>query len=180
MEPWNVLLTVRPAPGAVHELLSGLRAHGTFRATSFKYVCVGVVDDMAAFLDLLLETQRSGAAWAAHIARVVPIASTFEFTAESLLAELKIATAIMLPHVPEARFFVRVERRGMAGKVHSGELELALADHLADLAASRGCILKVSFEDPDFIVAVETLETQGGVALITRDLRQRYPFVQVR
>lgn len=180
MGPWNVLVTVRPAPAAVHELLSGLRAHGAFQATPFKYVCAGLVPDTAAFLDLLLEAQGSSAAWATHMARVVPIASTFEFTAESLLPELRRAAASMVPHVPEARFFVRVERRGMAGAVHSGELEPALADHLADAAALRGCILKVSFEDPDFIVAVETLENHGGVALITREMRRRYPFVQVR
>ena len=68
----------------------------------------------------------------------------------------------------------------MTEEIHSADIEVALADYLVELAAARGCTLRTSFRDPDFIVAIETLESQAGVALITRDLRRRYPFVKVR
>ncbi len=38
----------------------------------------------------------------------------------------------------------------------------------------------ISFKNADYIVAAETVGHECGVTLLTRDLRQRYPFVQTR
>lgn len=180
MRRWNVLVTAHPGPGAVHELLAGLRAFGEFHATAFKYVCAGWVADQAALLDSLLEALQAHVHWAGRLGRVVPLALTFDFTLESLADELKTAVGSLAGGIDGGTYFVRVERRGMAESVHTAELEPLLAEHLCALMEAQGKSLRTSFTDPDYILAVETLDTQCGLALITRDLRRRYPFVRVR
>jgi tRNA(Ser,Leu) C12 N-acetylase TAN1 len=75
---------------------------------------------------------------------------------------------------------VRLERRGHAGEIATPEVERAVADHLFTLAAARGLQLRTDFTDPDYIVVAETLGDECGVALITRAMRTRYPFVHTR
>lgn len=177
---WNMVLTLRPAPGAVHELLDALHTFGEFRITPFHYVCVGWVKDPMTFLDALLEAQQAGRHWTKHLARVVPLACTFEFVPESLKGKLQSAVASVAEEIDSGTCFVRVERRGLAEQLNTAELEVMVADQLFAAAEARGKTLRTAFKDPDYIVAVETLDTECGVALITRDLRQRYPFVRVR
>jgi tRNA(Ser,Leu) C12 N-acetylase TAN1 len=177
---WNVVLTLRPAPGAVRELLDALHAFGEFRITPFHYVCAGWVKDTTTFLDALLEAQQAGRHWTRHIARVVPLSWTFEFIPESLEGKLQTTVARIVEKIDGGTCFVRVERRGLAEQLDSAKLELMVADYLFAAAEARGKTLRTAFSDPDYIVAVETLDTQCGVALITRELRERYPFVRVR
>jgi tRNA(Ser,Leu) C12 N-acetylase TAN1 len=179
MERWNVLVTVQPARGAMHDLLRALHLFGEFRATPFKYVCVGWVLDTATFLDTLLEAEQAGRRWTKHLARVVPLVQTFEFNPDSLQGKLEAALSGVAETIHAGTCMVRLERRGRAEQLHTAELEPMLADYLFERAGKQGEALHTSFTDPDYIVAVETLDTQCGVALITREQRQRYPFVRV-
>ena len=45
---------------------------------------------------------------------------------------------------------------------------------------SMGKFHMIDFKVADYIVAAETVGHECGVALLTRDLRQRYPFVLTR
>lgn len=38
---------------------------------------------------------------------------------------------------------------------------------------------RVDFDDPDFIVVLETVGQRGGMSLWSREQRQRYPFVNL-
>jgi hypothetical protein len=69
---------------------------------------------------------------------------------------------------------------GLAGRIPTQEIERAVADHLFTLAHAHGTHLETDFEDPDCVVAAETIGDQCGVALITRELSSRYRFVQAR
>jgi len=40
--------------------------------------------------------------------------------------------------------------------------------------------LRTDFDDPDYLVVAETLGEEGGVGLVTREQRSRYPFVEAR
>jgi pyruvate/2-oxoglutarate/acetoin dehydrogenase E1 component len=44
---------------------------------------------------------------------------------------------------------------------------------------ARGETPLVAFDDADVVVVVELVGDVGGIALVTRELRQRYPFVRV-
>ena len=128
----------------------------------------------------MLEAQQAGRHWTRHIARVVPLGWTFEFIPESLEGKLQATVARIVEKIDGGTCFVRVERRGLAEQLDSAELEVMVAGYLFAAAEACGKTLRTAFSDPDYIVAVETLDTQCGVALITRDLRQRYSFVSVR
>ena len=177
---WNIVLTVQPAPGAVHELLGALHTFGEFHMTPFHCVCSGWVKDIGTFLDALLEAQQAGRHWTKNVARVVPLARTFEFAPDSLKGKLEAAIADIAADIDGGTCFVRVERRGLPDQVQTAELEHMIADQVFAAVEARGRSLRTSFSDPDYIIAVETLDTACGVALITRDLRRRYPFVRVR
>jgi hypothetical protein len=180
VKDWNVIVTVVPGPHHAHDLLGALSGRGRFAFSDFKDVLLGQVGDVPAFLAGLLEAGAAGARWVANLARVIPVEQRFHFAPESLEPQLKQAAAALLERVPAGgSFHVRLERRGLAGQVATQEIERAVAEHLFELAAARGIALRTDFQDPDFVVAAETVGEECGVALVTRELRSRYPFVRV-
>ena len=180
MRNWNVLVTVLPTRGGTHALLGALSSLGEFHGTSFKDVCVGRVEDQEKFFGALLDAMHSGKRWFRHVGRVVPIAHTFQFTVESLVEQLTEAVTQLAREIRGGTCFVRLERRGLHGEVHTTDLEHAVADHLFSLVQAQGGSLRTSFHDPDYIFVAETLGNECGVGLITRDLRARFPFIRVR
>jgi hypothetical protein len=180
MKDWNVLLTVVPGPHHARDLLGALSGRGRFAFSDFKDVILGQVADVPAFLAALLDAGAAGARWLANLARVIPVERRFHFSPESLESQLKQAAAALLDRVPAGgSFHVRLERRGLAGRVATQQIERAVAEHLFELGATRGIELRTAFDDPDFVVAAETVGEECGVALVTRELRTRYPFIRV-
>jgi len=177
---WNVLVTVRPGFAHEHSLLGALARFGTFRATPFRDVCAGRVEDVAAFLEAIREAAEAGKPWVAYLARAIPAESVLSFTPETVVERLKEAVAPLLGRMADGSFCVRLERRGLAGQVASSEVERAIADHVHALAQARGMRLRTDLSDPDFVIAIETLGEECGVALLPRAMRERYPFVQTR
>lgn len=176
---WNIIATIARGPGHAKRVLDGLWQFGEFHASSFTDVCYGRVEDVHAFLDAILGVRQQARPWARHVARLIPIERHFRFDAENFADQLKEAVTPFATRMGTGRFFVRIERRGMQGRVHGQEVERAIADHLVGLLEARGERLATDFEDPDWIVVCETLGAEAGVALLGRELRRRYPFVQV-
>ena len=176
---WNVIATVREGPGHEKALLRGLRRLGEFHPTEFNYVCIGQADSTD-FLETVRQARAAGEDWTRYLARLVPVERTFHFDAEGFVERLKQAVAPFAERMGTGCFYVRIERRGMLGQVHSQEAEREVADYLAGLLRGRGQQLTTDFRDPDWIVACETLGAEAGVALLDRETRRRYDFVQVR
>jgi tRNA(Ser,Leu) C12 N-acetylase TAN1 len=76
-------------------------------------------------------------------------------------------------------FYVRLERRGLKGRIVSPEVERCLDACLLELAAETGNPARIDFDDPDTVLAVETIGDRCGIGVLTRELRARYPFVRV-
>ncbi|PKN11917.1 MAG: hypothetical protein CVU69_09900 [Deltaproteobacteria bacterium HGW-Deltaproteobacteria-4] len=74
---------------------------------------------------------------------------------------------------------MRLERRGLKGRIISLEIERALDAFLLDLIQTGGGTAQIDFAEPDTIIAIETFGERGGIGLLTRPLRERYPFVHV-
>lgn len=174
-----MLVTFVPGPGNWPRLRGALSRFGRFRATPFRGVCVGRVEDPWSFLEALRAAREAQAPWTRALARAIPISCSFEFAPETLAAQLCEAVADFAACM-QGSFHVRLERRGLSGVVDSPAIERAVADHLYDFVASRGLRLRTDFEDPDWLVAAETVGNECGVALISREMRLRFPFVQPR
>jgi tRNA(Ser,Leu) C12 N-acetylase TAN1 len=77
-------------------------------------------------------------------------------------------------------FFVRVERRGNKGTVHSAVLERELGTHVWEALVARGHTPEVSFTNAAAVLAVEILGETAGLSVVPRTLAERLPFVKVR
>jgi tRNA(Ser,Leu) C12 N-acetylase TAN1 len=177
---WNVIVTVQPGPHFQRELLGALARFGRFRATPFRDVCVGRVDDCGTFLEALRNARAAGAPWTQRLGRVIPAEAVFWFTPETLAVQLKDAVAPLVARIGAGSFCVRIERRGFAGEMKTQDIERAVGEHVHALAAAQGKTLRTEFDDPDVVIAAETLANECGVALLPRALRETYPFVRAR
>jgi tRNA(Ser,Leu) C12 N-acetylase TAN1 len=177
---WNVIVTVKAVPGYERDLLGALGRFGRFRPTAFHGVCMGQVADLEAFLEAVRAAREAGKAWAERLSRVVPVERVFFFAPETLAGQLRDAVVPLVARMGDGSFCVRLERRGLAGRLPSAEIERAVGEHVHELAAAQGKRLRTDFVDPDFVIAAETLGEECGIALLPRALRERYPFVQLR
>jgi hypothetical protein len=143
-------------------------------------VLIGRVEDVPQFLEAVRQAGAQGMKWVEDLARILPVEQLFHFTPETFEAQLKAAVAPFVERMAGGTFYVRLERRGFKGRIISPEVERALDAYLINLAAEHGKTLQVSFADADYVVAAETVSTMCGVALLTRELRTRYPFVKIR
>jgi tRNA(Ser,Leu) C12 N-acetylase TAN1 len=51
---------------------------------------------------------------------------------------------------------------------------------IVDALDKDGKKVQIAFEDPDTFVIVETAGNRAGVGLITRAMRERYPFIRAK
>lgn len=174
---WNIIVTVAPGPGRESRLLRQLLRMGYFEPTEFKYVCLGHIEDAVQFLETLRAGRENDEPWLADLRRAIPVEQTFSFTPENLTGQLKQGVTPFVARMTEGTFYVRLERRGLLGQVMSQDVERQVGEHLRALAGVSGKPLRVSFTNPDYVVAAETVGTQCGIALFDRAFRERFPFV---
>lgn len=178
MDDWNLLAT--SVEGARPVLLARLRRYGPFRGAGYRNVAIGRIDDVAAFFATLRDDLARDTILAAALARILPIAHTFRLDDSDPVESLESALVALHPRMAGRSFFVRLERRGLHGTLHSSAVERTLGATLWRLDEAAGHQPRVTFTDPDVIVAIETLGDRAGIALIDRPLREAYPFVRMR
>jgi tRNA(Ser,Leu) C12 N-acetylase TAN1 len=175
--PWNVLATARN-----HEhgrLARRLKRFGDFRWAPYLGVLLGRVEDHEAFFDQLRLAGEVKPGFLLPLARLVPLERTFVFTTDTLIPLLKAELLTSAEEIGSRSFYVRIERRGHKGEIHSREIEQKLAHALIASLEECGCTPHVDFHDPDVIIAIEIIGDECGVGFITKSLRERYPFVKV-
>lgn len=175
--PWNVMLTAKNRQQ--RDLARMVKHLGDFRWTPFLGVMVGRVENPEAFCDQLLRSEQDKPGFLEPLARLVPLDRAFTFRVETLAEELKQAVLSYADRIDGGSFYVRIERRGHTGDFHSQPLEQELDRTLMDQLRDRGAAPRIDFKDPDMIVAVELIGDDCGVGLVTRAMRERYPFVKV-
>lgn len=174
---WNVVVTAKD-----HEqrhLARCVRRLGDFWWTPFLGLLVGRVEDHEAFCEQLRRSEEERPGFLRPLARLVPIDRAFAFLVEDLPAQLERAVLAYADRIDSGSFYVRIERRGHAGAIHSQPLEQELDRTLLVQLRAQGATPLIDFKDPDAIVAVELIGDECGVGLITRTMRERFPFVRV-
>jgi tRNA(Ser,Leu) C12 N-acetylase TAN1 len=174
---WNVVVTAKD-----HEqrhLARCVKRLGDFWWTPCLGLLVGRVEDHEAFCEQLRRGEEERPGLLRPLARLVPIDRTFTFQVEHLPAQLDRAVLAYADRIDSGSFYVRIERRGHAGDIHSQPLEQELGRTLLGHLREQSAAPLIDFKEPDAIVAVELIGDECGVGLITRTMRERFPFVKV-
>jgi len=173
MHDWNAVITVHE--GGFVPACRLLEPFGPVRKTEFFNTLVMRAPDpfrLMADLHGQLATNPAISSW---ISRFMPIRQRFSFQS---VAEFELrsreAVAEWLPQLGNARFHLRMHRRGFKGKLSSADEERFLDEYLLMKLAEAGRPGKVVFDDPDAIIALETIGTQAGLSLFSRDELQRF------
>lgn len=174
---WNVVVTCKQ--GGQRAVRRALHPLVRLRPSGFRNVLVGRVDDVQGFLaavGALLERRPSllGA-----LGKLMPIEHTFVVDVPRFHQQLTAEAAGLVARLVGQSFHVRVERRGHKGVINTHAAEQALGEALYSDLETRGQKPTVTFTDPDVVVLVELIGEIAGLALVTRDLRQRFSFVRV-
>ena len=176
MKDWNVVVTV---PEHVYnESRSFLRQLGDVAGTGFYNVLTMDVLDINWFLTKLSDRIEASPNAAELVSHVAPAQQTFDFQSPKEFEEQVIHTAqAWLPDLAERSFHVRMHRRGFKGRLDSRHEEQRLGGYLMDALRARGTPATIEFEDPDVVIAVDTVNQRAGMSLWTREDLQRFPFL---
>ena len=179
-EDWNVLVIC--SRGRTGAALSLLARSGRFRTGGYPQVLVGSVARPGSRMDLLAgieELARGGDCSEGVIDRIVPMEEAVPFARDDVTEALCEVFEPLAPRLCGKTFYVRSHLRGLKGRIEHPAVERALGDFLFDFARRAGEPPKVSFRDPDFVVAVEVVGRRAGYAFLGRDERAM-PLVKVR
>lgn len=175
---WNVVASVNPDRyrGARH-LLAGF---GEVAGTAYYNVIVLTVPDVAAFAERLRRLYETAPDACNALSRVEPAQWVFTFqSAEEFEREGRAIAVKLAPRLIGKRFHVRMHRRGFKGRLSSQDEERTFDGAILECLAQRGESAEVTFDDPDAIVSVETVDNRAGMSLWSREDLERYPFLRL-
>ncbi len=175
---WNVVVTVRE--GGFIRACQLLEDFGPVKRTEYFNVLVMKVEEIDYLLETLRQWITSDPSILTYLARVMPLMHTFDFqTVEEFEAHAQGIVSTWLPTLAGKRFHVRLHRRGLKGTLSSQTEEKLLNTFLLEALEKAGTPGQISFEDPEIIIAVETVGYRAGISLWTREDLQRYPFLHL-
>jgi tRNA(Ser,Leu) C12 N-acetylase TAN1 len=135
------------------------------------------VPDVDAFLGWL-EKVWAESRIADVVAHVRPVRETFHFQSpEEFETKAKELAQGLAERLAGKSFHVRIHRRGLKGRLSTKDEERSLADAILASLSSSGASARVAFDDPDAVLAADTVGDRAGIALWTRDDLRRYPFL---
>jgi tRNA(Ser,Leu) C12 N-acetylase TAN1 len=175
-QPWNAIVTARA--DRLPEARRTLRALGRVERTGFYNVLAMNVGEMESFLPRLERLVAEYPSLAESIASVFPAERCFDFSdAADFESKARDAALAWVPQLVGKSFHVRVHRRGRKRTLVSPDEERAVADALLSATREAGDPARVTFDDPDAIVLVETIGGRAGIALRTREDYRRHPLL---
>jgi len=175
--PHYVVATTKPAEFTRARQL--LQRFGTVERTNFYNVLLVIVDDIDRFMIAYLERMAEDPRLQACVSSLLPMRKSFTFSELADFEEQAKATAIGFADQLEGMaFHVRIHRRGHRQEMSSLVEEKFLDGHLLEELERRGRPGRISFDDPDAILDVETVGDLAGMALWTREDLLRLPFLK--
>lgn len=168
MKDWNLVITI--FQDGFRYAMRALRTFGPIERTQYHNILTMKVDDPVEVLEAIeLKTEESTALYDT-ISRVSPASHSFNFqSAEEFLAKAKSFLVEWSPQLAGRSFHVRLHRRGPKYDLGTQETEHSLSEAILDATTELGCLGKLSFTDPDTVIALDTIDERAGAALWTRD-----------
>jgi tRNA(Ser,Leu) C12 N-acetylase TAN1 len=100
------------------------------------------------------------------ISRIAPAMRTVEFhSMEEFSERLKPVLLEWLPRLTGSSLHVRLHRRGDRHDLPTPDAERSFDDFLLAATGAAGAPCKISFTDPDAVIAIDTVDDRAGVAL---------------
>jgi tRNA(Ser,Leu) C12 N-acetylase TAN1 len=173
MKDWNLIVTT--FQDGFRRAFRSLRVLGSIERTPYHNVLAMKVDDPVKVLEAIeLKTRDSTALYDA-ISRVSPATQSFDFqSAEEFLEKTKSLLVEWSPRLAGRSFHVRLHRRGPKYDLGTQQTEHSLNEAVLDATTKLGTPGKLSFTDPDAVIAIDTIDDRAGVALWTRDDLSRH------
>ena len=176
MRGWNVVATARQ--GRFAEAVRLLGGWGPVARTDYYNVLVLRADQPRGVLEDLTRMGEDAPGLLAPLARLVPAERTFDFRdREEFEARAREAVLGWAERLKGRSFHVRMHRRGFRKRMSSQEEEQLLDAVLMEALEQAGAPGRVTFDDPDCILAVETVGGRAGLSLWTREERARHPLL---
>ena len=168
MKDWNVVISIYQ--DGFRRALRALREFGPVERSPYHNVIVMRVEDPVALLDgVERKTEESTALYDA-ISRVAPAMRTVEFhSVDEFKEKLKPILLDWSQPLSGRSFHVRLHRRGDLRDLHTPDVERLFDDLLVDATAAAGAPCKISYTDPDAVIAIDTIDDRAGVGLWTRE-----------
>ncbi len=168
MSKWNVVVTVRGRE--YNRALQLLRPYGEVKRTDYFNVLLMHVENPKRLCAELSARAAEDPRVGACLSRVAPLSSTFVFqNKEEFEERARGAVEAFVPELADKSFHVRLHRRGFKGRISTMEEERALDELLLERLEQQGQPGQLAFDDPDAVVDVETVGTQAGVSVWSRD-----------
>ncbi|MEW6269995.1 MAG: THUMP domain-containing protein [Thermodesulfobacteriota bacterium] len=174
---WNLVVTSRV--GGHRQLRGALKGLVRLRPSGFRNVLVGRVDDVERLLTAVAELRERSPRLDEWLGKIVPIERTFAVDPARFEDDLEAVAASLADRLAGQSFHVRLERRGHKGEIDTHASEQALGKRLSEILQARGEPGRVTFDDPDVVVAIEVVGDAAGLGLIPRAMRTRWPFVKI-
>jgi tRNA(Ser,Leu) C12 N-acetylase TAN1 len=172
---WNVIVTVRHD---FERAIGLLRKLGRVERTGLFNVIVMHVRDVRVLLDQIAQLPADERFFAT-ISHVVPIMHKVSFaTAEDFERKCQNLVLAWAPQLAGKSVHVRMRRRGHKGELHHREVEQRMGRALLEELSRRGTPGRFALDDPDVLIAIETIRDQAGFSLWTRTDLERYPFLR--
>lgn len=178
MSDWNVVVSLQER--GFKRAFKDLQGFGIASKTEFFNVLTLKVSDIDRFQESLLAWVGEHPALLKAIARLVPLTDTFIFqTAAEFESQSKEIVLKWVPQLAGKAFHVRMHRRGFKDRISSLEAEHLLDGTLLAALEAAGTPGRITFDEPEAIIIVETLGQWAGIACWKREEMQRYPWLRL-
>jgi tRNA(Ser,Leu) C12 N-acetylase TAN1 len=173
VKDWNVVITVYQ--DGFRRALHALQEFGPVERSPYHNVLVMRVEDPLALLAALEQKTEQSTALNDAISRVAPAMRTVEFhSAQELSEKLGAILSEWSPRLAGSSLHVRLHRRGDRRDLRTPDVERLFDDLLVQATAAAGASCRISFTDPDAVIAIDTVDDRAGIGLWTREHFNRY------
>ena len=173
----NVVVTTQP--GEYRRARQLLGRFGTDKPTDFFNVLLLTVADIDRFIAEFSDRAASDPRLLQAISRVMPLQTVFDYEGVEDFEEKARQTALSYAdRLASQAFHVRMHRRGLRHDLSSQAEEKTLDALLMAELERRGTPGRITFDDPDAILVVETVGNCAGMSLWSYDDLNRLPFLK--
>jgi tRNA(Ser,Leu) C12 N-acetylase TAN1 len=168
VKDWNVVVSIYQ--DGYKRALRALEEYGSVARSPYYNVLVMRAEDPMTLLEAVERRTEESPALYDAISRVAPAMRGFEFQSAAEFVEK--AEAIMLEWLPRLAgqsFHVRFHRRGPRHDLRTPDVERLLDDALLEALSQAGTPGKLSFSDPDAVIAIDTVDDRAAISLWSRE-----------